>query len=152
MRRLSVALLWASVGLLAGCATSGPTAPAPDRTPYPAPSGATPLSLAVAGPPSPDLNGAVAGCGQALVGPVQIVLVGTTVSFVSTATGSPVLLIWPPGFAAWLVEGRAEVVAPDGKVIGRSGDVTPSLGGPRFAAVNSGPAFGVCSVGQQSYP
>lgn len=149
IRRLRVALMCA---LLAGCATqsiSPQPSPGPDLaviTPYPQPSASTPLALEVAQPLALP-SGAVEGCDQALLGPVRIVLTGTVVLFVSMDTGMPVGLIWPRGFAAWLVNGKAEIVAPDGAVIGLSGDVLSGLGGG-----GSGTAFAVCSIGKRNYP
>ena len=149
MTRLRLVLLGA---LLAACATPGPSSPQSDRTPYPAPPEATPLSLAVAAPLGPLPSGAVVACEQALLGPVRIVLAGTAVTFVSVDTGSPTLVVWPRGFAAWLVNGKAEVVAPDDSVVGASGDVLSDLGGGLQDPSSSSTAFGVCSVGSQMYP
>ena len=139
IRRLGLALLgW----FLAACSTQVATI-----TSYPGPVGATPLALEVA-QPTVLPSGAVEGCDQALLGPVRIVLTGTVVSFVSVDTGIPGRLIWPHGFAAWLVNGKAEIVAPDGTVIGVSGDVLSGLGG----GGGPGNAFTVCAIDNRSYP
>ena len=37
--------------------------------------------------------------------------------------------IWPPGWSARLVTGRAELVDPEGRVVAREGDVIRGLGG-----------------------
>ena len=139
MRRLGLLLLGC---FLAACSTQVATI-----TPYPGPAGGLPLALDVAQPielPS----GAVAACDQALLGSVRFVLTGTVISFVSVDTGLPGKLIWPHGFAAWLVNGKAEIVAPDGTVIGYSGDVLSGLGG----GGGPGNAFTVCAINNRDYP
>ena len=140
--RLGLALTCA---LLLGCAAQG-TGPAL-ITPYPAPAGGTSLALAVA-PPLVLPSGAVEACDQALFGPIRVVLSGTVLSFVSVDTGMTVELIWPHGFAAWLINGKAEIVAPDGTVIGFSGDVLSDLGG----GGGPGNASSVCGIGNRIYP
>jgi hypothetical protein len=40
-----------------------------------------------------------------------------------------IVLIWPGGYSARLLEGRAELVAPDGSVLAREGDVVSNLAG-----------------------
>lgn len=110
-------------------------------------SGGLPLALDVAQPIELP-GGAVAACDQALLGSVRFVLTGTVISFVSVDTGLPGKLIWPHGFAAWLVNGKAEIVAPDGTLIGVSGDVLSGLGG----GGGPGNAFTVCAINNRSYP
>lgn len=68
--------------------------------------------------------------------------------FVAVATGRQTAVVWPHGFAARLVNGQAEPIAPDGVVIGREGDVLDNLGG----SSGLGGAFFVCSVGRKTYP
>ena len=61
--------------------------------------------------------------------------------------GTERLIVWPRGFSARLIDGRGELIAPDGTVIGRDGDVLDHMGG-------SGPspdAFHVCDVGPVNY-
>jgi hypothetical protein len=103
-------------------------------------------------PDVPLPSGAVEACEQALLGPVRIVPAGTALTFVSVDTGSPTPVVWPRGFAAWLVKGKAELVAPDGSVVGTSGGVLSDLGGGLQDPNSSSTAFGVCSVGSQMYP
>jgi hypothetical protein len=52
--------------------------------------------------------------------------------------GLPIDLVWPRGFSARLVGGRAELVAPDGTVVIREGDVVSDIisGVPNICAVN----------------
>ena len=106
----------------------------------PLPSGATPLAL-------PAETGARYLCMQALLGPVRVVRSGDTVAFVSVDTGSdPGRLVWPQGYTARSLGGRAEIVAPDGSVVAREGDVL-SLGGG-----NLDDGFHVCSIGSVTSP
>jgi hypothetical protein len=40
-----------------------------------------------------------------------------------------VVVVWPPGFSARLVNGRAELVTPSGEVLAREGDIITNLSG-----------------------
>lgn len=101
----------------------------------------TPLTLATAASSS-------GGCPTAALLPVNIELDGNEMVFVSVGSGSRVSLVWPHGFAARLVDGVPELIAPNGAVIGRQGDVLDNLGGGLDV---SGSVFHVCSVGSTSY-
>lgn len=43
--------------------------------------------------------------------------------------GERMSVVWPSGFSARLVNGRAELVAPDGSVLARERDVISNLAG-----------------------
>ncbi len=58
--------------------------------------------------------------------------------------GGPVGLVWPRGFSAWLRDSNAEIVAPDGSLIAREGDVIRE----RLVGVESG----ICEVDGVLYP
>ena len=89
------------------------------------PSGATPLALRtqpwVLWPPSGF------GCPMATVTPARMDRDGTIVVFADEASGNRLPLVWPNGFSARLLDGRAELVRPDGSVLARDGDVISRL-------------------------
>jgi len=65
---------------------------------------------------------------------------------VSSTTGDQVSVVWPHGFSARLLDGQAQLVAPDGTIVAREGDVLSDLGGAEEAN-----GFGVCSIGEKTY-
>ena len=66
--------------------------------------------------------------------------------FVSLDTKSVADLVWPRGFSARLLDGRAELNRRDGSVIAREGDVLDDMGGGGM-----GGAFHVCTVAGKNY-
>jgi len=84
------------------------------------------------------------GCPLALLLPVRIATAGDGLIVVSEATDELVPVVWPSGWAAWRIEGRAVLVARDGSVVGRDGDVLTGFGG----GVYSDNAFHVCVIGE----
>jgi hypothetical protein len=138
--------------------TPGPNAaqgPADCGAPFPGPrastasSDPTTLELPTEPPPTAMPSGAVRECLQALLA-VHVVRVGNSVRAVSPGTGAEVTVAWPRGFSARLVDGVAEIVASDGTVIAREGDLIDLGGGVDSAAVS--PAFDICAVNGIIYP
>lgn len=121
----------------------------PARTPAPLPSGATALMLPTEPPAGPFPTRAALGCRLALLSSARLERRGDSVIVVSTTNGDERPVVWPRGFAARLLGGRAEVVAPDGTIVAREGEVLPALGGGLGA---SGPTFHICSIGDKDYP
>jgi hypothetical protein len=85
------------------------------------------------------------GCPLALLGPVRVAVAGDVVQFVTLDTGEPVDAVWPSGWAAWTIDGRAELVARDGSLIAREGDVIENRFGGGVGVDNR---FHVCIEGQ----
>jgi hypothetical protein len=103
------------------------------------PSGASRLQLATDAPVlSPFI-----GCPLALLLPVRVASTADSLIVVSVGTGEPESVVWPSGFAAWREAGRATLIARDGTVVGREGDVLEGLGG----GVGTDDLFHVCDVG-----
>ena len=81
------------------------------------PAGAT--SLALATEPAHLLP--TMGCPLALLMPARVAVEGDSLVLVPEAGGDPIKVVWPSGWKAWRLAGRAELVARDGTVIGREG-------------------------------
>lgn len=147
----SLVVIGLLVFALAGCGLF-PTgaSPYPARTPFPLPSGAVGLTLQT-DPPAVPRPSASWGCMDALLAPVRVLREGDAVTFrLAQADQAVIGLVWPRGFSARLVAGRAEIVAPDGSVIGREGDVLANMfGGGIGEAPNT---FYICSVKNVVYP
>jgi hypothetical protein len=126
---------------LAACMATPTPQPAPARTPAPLPSGATALTLATAAPEAVIPVGWT--CPGNTVVHAHVVREGVAVIFVSQDTGQTIDLVWPRGFSAWLQNGEAEVVAPDGTVVLHEGQV--------FTGIISG-VPDICEVNGVGYP
>jgi hypothetical protein len=103
------------------------------------PEGATRLHIVTA---APHLIPNTA-CPAGLLGPVRVASSGDDLVVISLATGEPVQVVWPSGWAAWRMDGRAELVDRNGSVIAREGDVIEN----RFGGGTSDDgAIHVCTI------
>lgn len=88
-------------------------------------SGATPVQLETA--PFQPLSLGCAGVG------IPDVVIGSyangDIVFVRRFEPGPAPLVWPWGYSAWLVDGRVEIVRPEGTVLAVEGDVLSDFGG-----------------------
>ena len=81
----------------------------------------------------------VLGCPAAVYPDLRVTSAGPAMVFIrvggsggaeaSTGPDGRIDPVWPPGWSARLVGGRAELVDPEGQVIARDGDVIRGLGG-----------------------
>jgi hypothetical protein len=101
------------------------------------PAGAERLHIVTA---APNLS---MGCPTALLSPVRVSAEGEELILVLVESGETVRVVWPAGFGAWRIDGRAIVADFWGSVVGREGDVLDTLGG------GEGPdgAFQICPFG-----
>lgn len=67
------------------------------------------------------------GCPMATLTPMRVERDEGSMVFADEATGTPMLVVWPNGYSARLMNGRAELVQPDGRVLARDGDVISNL-------------------------
>lgn len=123
-RARRVGLLLVAVTLIgAGFLVLGPCRPAP------LPPGATPLALLTQPwrlwPPN-----LFPACPLALLLPIRVERYGGALVFTAVDSSEErVSVVWPSGFSARLLNDRAELIAPDGSVLAREGDVISNIGG-----------------------
>ena len=128
---IAVVLLVVVVGL----ARLSPMWPGPSL-----PAGATALALAT----EPAHLLPTIGCPTAMLAPARVAVAGDSLVLVAEAGGDPIKVVWPTGWAAWRLDGRAELVSRDGTVVGREGEVVSGFGG----GVGTDDAFHVCVAGR----
>lgn len=124
--------------ILAACAGSAWS----PRTPAPVPSDAAPITLATAPPAEPLPAGVEWACPGMLLGDVRVLRDGDEVTF-EWAFGGAVDLVWPRGFSAWVRDGKAEIIAPDGSLVAREGDVISE----RLTGIETG----ICAIDDVLY-
>jgi hypothetical protein len=83
------------------------------------------------------------GCNTALLAPARVATAGDELIIVSEFDNQPVNVVWPSGWAAWRLNGRAELVTRDGATVGREGEIIDGLGG----GTGLDDAFHVCIIG-----
>ena len=86
-----------------------------------------------------------APCNLALLRSGQIRRSGSEV--VLSQNGHDMAITWPYGTTAWLVNGEAELFAPDGTLIATEGQTLPDLTGGLGGADDR---FHVCEIGSRS--
>ncbi len=106
------------------------------------PAGASRLNIATERP------NATAGCPAALLVPARVTTSGDDLVLVALDTGETVPVVWPAGFSAWRMDGRAVVADPWGSVVGREGAVLDSLSG----GYGQDDVFHICPVGIVTEP
>lgn len=106
------------------------------------PSGATALALQTRPPATADESQPNWARPMALLGPFRMLRDGDAIAF-EYLDGTAVELVFPRGFSARLLDGDAELVAPDGSVIAREGDELDEL---------VGDTRDICTVNGVTYP
>jgi hypothetical protein len=106
------------------------------------PADATRLHITTEGPSLPF------ACATAALAPARVSTSGDELILASVESGDTLNVVWPSGFAAWRVDGRAVLADPWGHVVGRDGDVLDSLSG----GLGLGDDFHVCPFGIVTQP
>ena len=83
------------------------------------------------------------GCPTALLAPARVAVAGDELVLVPESGGEPIKVVWPTGWVAWRLAGRAELVSREGTLIRREGDIVEGFGG----GVGTDDAFHVCVIG-----
>ena len=66
-------------------------------------------------------------CGMAALTPIRVERDGLSMVFEDETSGNRLQVVWPNGYSARLMDGRAELIPPDGSVLARDGDVISGL-------------------------
>jgi hypothetical protein len=82
-------------------------------------------------------------CPTALLAPARVATRGDDLVLVAPDTNEPIAVVWPSGWAAWRLDGRAELVTREGVVVGREGELSEGFGG----GMGLDDAFHVCITG-----
>jgi hypothetical protein len=83
------------------------------------------------------------GCPTAALAPARIATAGDELVVLSVDGNEPANVVWPSGWAAWRIDGHAQLVTRDGTIVGNEGDILPGFGGG--SGVDD--AFHVCVIG-----
>ena len=67
------------------------------------------------------------GCAMAALTPIRVERDGVSMVFADEVSGNRLPVVWPSGYSARLMNGRAELLPPDGSVLAREGDVISGL-------------------------
>ncbi|HET7726961.1 MAG TPA: hypothetical protein VFK54_06485 [Candidatus Limnocylindrales bacterium] len=115
-------------------------------TPAPLPPGAVPVPLeTLPVPDSVEPGVSYDACPAALVGDFTIAAGrdgAAPIRYSLVDSGNDIRVIWPAGFSARRMP-LIQIVAPDGTVVAREGEVVSGLGGGQFGAEGQD-AFAVC--------
>jgi hypothetical protein len=82
-------------------------------------------------------------CPRALLAPARLAVESDTLVHVPEAGGDPIKVVWPAGWAAWRLDGQAQLVSRDGTIVGREGEVVSGFGG----GTGTDDTFYVCEIG-----
>ena len=127
-RRIIVGLAVVLLLLVVGLFRLSPMWPGPTL-----PQGATPLALAT----EPAHLMPAMGCPLALLAPARVAVAGDELVLVPESGGEPIKVVWPSGWVAWRLAGRAELVSHDGTVIGREGESSRATAGASGTTTSS---------------
>jgi hypothetical protein len=105
------------------------------------------LSIVNDAAPTPLPSGLSYSCPLTLTNmSLRVEVAGTRLVVVDATTLSPVDAVWPYGFSARLIDGKAELLASDGTVVAREGDVLTSVNGHEGSAGGAGGSAGAFDV------
>lgn len=90
----------------------------------------------------------VSGCTTAALAPAIVATEGDELILIGVESGATIAVVWPAGFGAWRIDGRAVVADPWGGVVGREGDIVTGLGG----GSGTDGAFYICPFGIPTRP
>jgi hypothetical protein len=130
--RLVTGLVLVSVLVVAGLLRIASRPPSPVL-----PSGAIPLALAT----DPESLLPTRACPAMVMDPARIGVLDDAVVLLAVPSGERMKVVWPAGWAAWRLDGQAQLVSRDGTIVGREGEVLDGLAGHTWDD-----AFHVCVI------